>query len=496
MKILLLNPPFFSRYSRSQRSPAVTKSGTLYYPVWLAYAAAVLEQKGFELKLIDAPAQGLKQEEIVSLAQDYQPDLIVVDTSTPSIYNDVEIAAKLKSILPKSFITLVGTHVSALPEESLNLNQSIDAVARAEYDYTIAELAEVLTEQGDLTKVSGISFRQAGKIIHNPDRPRISNLDEIPFVSSVYKKHLNINQYFFAASDYPMVQIFTARGCPFQCFFCVYPQTIHGHLYRTRSAENVVKEFAYIQEQLPDVREVVIEDDTFSVDKQRVRKICQLLIQRKIKLKWNANVRADLDLDTMRLMKQAGCRLIIIGFESADQTILDNIQKGAQVERMDQFFSDTKKAKLLLHAAFMAGNPGETLETLAKTFALAKRFMPDTVQFFPLMAYPGTKAYKWAKENNLLKSERFSDWVTKEGLHNCVLNLPNLSSKELVQWCDISRKKYYLSFKYLCYKAKQMILQPQEIKRTLRAMFKFRKFLWRGSFDRSQGHKDTKSQVK
>jgi len=478
----MLNPPFFPRYSRSQRSPAVTKSGTLYYPVWLAYATGVLEKKGFSVKLIDAPAQGLNPQTVIELAREYNPGLIVIGTSTPSIYNDVEIGAKLKAVLPESFITLVGTHVSALPEESLALNKNIDAVARAEYDYTIAELAEVLGNKGDLTKVLGISFRQGEQIAHNPDRAKISNLDEIPFVSSVYKQHLNINNYFFAASDYPMVQIFTARGCPFQCFFCVYPQTIHGNLYRTRSAENVVDEFAYIKENLPEVREVVIEDDTFSVDKKRVKKICELLIERKINLKWNANVRADIDLATMQLMKKAGCRLIIIGFESADQTILDNIQKGAQVERMDQFFRDTKKAGLLLHAAFMAGNPGETKQTLAKTFALAKRFMPDTVQFFPLMAYPGTKAYQWAKENNLLKSQCFSDWVTKEGLHNCVLNLPNLSSQELVEWCDISRKKYYLSFRYLCYKAMQMILHPQEVKRTMRAMFKFRKFLWRGSF--------------
>ncbi|MBU1044919.1 MAG: B12-binding domain-containing radical SAM protein [Candidatus Omnitrophica bacterium] len=482
MKILMLNPPFFPRYSRSQRSPAVTKSGTLYYPVWLAYATAVLEKKGFDVRLVDAPAQGLNARAILDLAEAYDPGLIVLGTSTPSIYNDLEIGGKLKAILPQSFITLVGTHVSALPEESLNLNKSIDAVARAEYDYTIAELAEALVNKADLTKVLGISFRQNDQIIHNPDREKISNLDEIPFVSSVFKKHLNINNYFFAASDYPMVQIFTARGCPFQCFFCVYPQTIHGHIYRTRSAENVVDEFAYIKENLPQVREVVIEDDTFSVDKKRVKKICELLIQRKINLKWNANVRADLDLATMRLMKKAGCRLIIIGFESADQMILDNIQKGAQAEKMEQFFSNTKKAGLLLHAAFMAGNPGETRETLKKTFAFAKKSMPDTVQFFPLMAYPGTKAYQWAKDNNLLKSEKYSDWVTKEGLHNCVLNLPNLTSQELVEWCDISRKKYYLSFRYLCYKTIQMILHPQEIKRTFRAMFKFRKFLWRGSF--------------
>jgi len=482
MKILMLNPPFFPRYSRSQRSPAVTKSGTLYYPVWLAYATAVLEKKGFEVKLIDAPAQGLDRKDIETLVKDYKPGLIVIGTSTPSIYNDVEIGVKLKKIIPESFITLVGTHVSALPEESLDLDENIDAVARGEYDYTIAELADALSQKTDLSKVLGISFRGDKKVIHNPDRPKITNLDEIPFVSSVYKKHMTIKNYFFAASDYPMVQIFTARGCPFQCFFCVYPQTIHGNVYRTRSAENVVDEFAYIKENLPYVREIVIEDDTFSVDRKRVRKICELIIQRGIKIKWNANVRSDLDLATMQLMKKAGCRLIIIGFESADQKILDNIKKGARVDKMEGFFDNTKKAGLLLHAAFMAGNPGETTQTLAKTFALAKKFMPDTVQFFPLMAYPGTKAYKWAKDNNLLKSQRFSDWLTPEGLHNCVLNLPNLSSKELVEWCDISRKKYYLSFKYLFYKAGQMILHPSEVKRTLRATFKFRKFLWRGSF--------------
>ncbi|MFH1093330.1 MAG: radical SAM protein [Candidatus Omnitrophota bacterium] len=482
MKVLLLNPPFLPRFSRSQRSPAVTKSGTLYYPVWLAYAAGVLEQRGFDVKLIDAPAQGINKDQVMRIALDFNPGLIVVDTSTPSIYNDVSFSAALKKMLADSFITLVGTHVSAMPEESLALDENIDAVARGEYDYTVADLAKTLQEKGDLNTVLGITFRKNGKIINNEERPKIKELDDLPFVSSVYKKHLNIKNYFFAASDYPMVQIFTARGCPFRCFFCVYPQTIHGNTYRTRSPENVVDEFIYVQENLPEVREVVIEDDTFSVDKNRVRRICELLIQKNIKLKWNANVRADLDLDTMKLMKKAGCRLIIIGFESADQQILDNIDKGAQSERQEEFFKDTKKAGLLLHAAFMAGNPGETQETLDKTFAMAKRFMPDTVQFFPLMAYPGTRAYDWAKENNILKSNDFSDWLTKEGLHNCVLDLPNLSSKQLVQWCDASRRNYYLSFRYLWYKIKQIILNPVEAKRTIMSMYRFKKFLLRGSF--------------
>ena len=191
---------------------------------------------------------------------------------------------------------------------------------------------------------------------------------------------------------------------------------------------------------------------------------------------------SSITYDEMKLMKKAGCRLIIICFESANQQILDNIDKGSKVDRMDDFFKNTKKAGLLLHAAFMAGNPGETEETLAQTFAMAKRFMPDTVQFFPLMVYPGTRAYNWAKENDLLKSNDFSYWVTKEGLHNCVLNLPNLSSKQLVQWCDSSRRNYYLSFRYLWYKLKQMITRPQEAKRTIMAVYRFRKFLLRGSF--------------
>jgi len=482
MRVLLLNPPFFPRFSRSQRSPAVTKSGTLYYPVWLAYAAGVLEQQGFEVKLIDAPAQGYSRDEVTKLAWEFSPALMVLETSTPSIYNDVSVAEELKRVVPASFLVLVGTHVSALVEETFRLSPAIDAIARQEYDATLPEFARALEQNGDVGAVAGLSFRRGEQITHNPDRPKIPRLDELPFVSAMYKKHLNIRNYFFAASDYPMVQIFTARGCPFQCFFCVYPQTMHGHVYRVRSPENVAAEFAYIREHLPEVREVVIEDDTFTVDKARVHAICNLLIQQKNTLKWNANVRADLDLDTMKLMKQAGCRLIIIGFETADQGILDNIQKGSRAERMEGFFRDSKQAGLLLHAAFMAGNPGETKETLAKTFALAQRFMPDTVQFFPLMAYPGTKAYAWATENGYVRSSRYSDWVTSEGLHNCVLNVPGLSAADLVRWCDTSRRRYYLSLRYLWYKIRQVLVHPAEAPRTIMAFYRFRKFLWRGSF--------------
>ena len=228
MKILLLNPPFLRKFSRPQRSPAVTKSGTLYFPMWLAYAAGVLEKEGFEVDLIDAPADSYDLDYCIQRAKKFCPELIVTDTSTPSIYNDVEVAGKHKDQFPQSFLVLVGTHVSALPYETLNLDKRIDAIAQYEYEYTLAALAKTLADKGDLRKVLGLIFRENGELIHNPKRPYIENLDELPFVSKVYKKFLKIENYFNPNALYPMVTITTSRGCPFQCTFCVYPQTLMG----------------------------------------------------------------------------------------------------------------------------------------------------------------------------------------------------------------------------------------------------------------------------
>jgi len=299
----------------------------------------------------------------------------------------------------------------------------------------------------------------------------------LPMVSKVYKKHLNIRNYFFAASVYPQVQIFTARGCPFRCFFCNWPQTFQGRTYRARSAQNVADEFLYIKEYLPEVQGVVVEDDTFTVDKIRVKQICELLIKYKVNLKWNANVRTDLDFQTMKLMKDAGCYLLITGVESTQQDILDNIDKGLKSEYIAPFFANAKRSGLLVHAAFMAGNPGETADSLRNNLKLAKKYLPDTVQFFPLMPYPGTKAYEWAKINGYLKLNSYQDYITKDGLHNCVINPPGITAKELLNWCDKSRREYYLSLRYILYKLIRGIFNPQELLRTYKAFLTFRKHL-------------------
>ncbi len=481
MNILMLNPPFLKRFSRAQRSPAVIKSGTLYYPIWLTYATGVLEKEGHCVKLIDAPAEGEPLETVLKLTRDFKPQLAVLDTSTPSIHSDIKVAEEIKKENPDCFIALVGTHVSALPEETLRLSASIDAVARGEYDFTLKDLASVINSKGDLKGVPGLSFRNNGDIIHNINRPYIKNLDDLPFVSSVYKRHLKIENYFYSITKHPQITIMTSRGCPHQCSFCVYPQTIHGHIYRRRSVPNVIEEFKFIKREFPQVKEIFIEDDTFTLDKKYCAEFSEKIISEGINIPWTANSRVDVKEETLRRLKDANCRLLCIGIESGDQTILDNIRKGIKLEQITEFVENAKRIGILVHACFMVGNPGETKETLKKTLDFAKELKPDTVQFFPLMVYPGTEAYEWAKENGYLQTQDYSKWITEEGLHNCVISTPELSSDDLVKFCDEARRAFYLRPGYILSKVAQILTHPSESKRILKTSLIFFKYLFRGS---------------
>jgi len=483
MKILVLNPPFFPKYSRTSRSPAVTKGGTLYYPFWLASAVGVLERNNFEVKFIDAPAEGYNIKKVIQIAKKFAPELVIIETSTPSIDNDITVLESIRNELKRemdTFTILVGTHVSAVPEETMRKSDKIDAIARREYDYIVRDLAIALRDKKDLSTVRGLTYRKDRKIIKNPDMPPIEDLDKLPFVSEVYKTHLDVKKYFYAAARYPMLMIMTGRGCPFRCFFCNYPQVFSGRRYRLRSAENVVAEFEYIVKNIPEIKDIAIEDDTLTANLDRVKKMCRLIIQKGInkKIKWYANVRVNLDLESMVLMKEAGCRLLIAGYESGVQEILNNAHKGITLDQSREFAKNAKKSGLLVHGCFIFGLPGETRKTTQKTLKFAKELAPDTAQFFPLMPYPGTEAYKWAKEKGYLATEEYQNWLIENGQHNTVIDLPGLSAKEIIEECVKARKSFYLRPSYIGYKAKQMVTSPEEIKRTLKSAKTFFKHLF------------------
>jgi anaerobic magnesium-protoporphyrin IX monomethyl ester cyclase len=481
MKILMVNPPFKPKYSRTSRSPAVTKGGTIYYPIWLAYATSVLENEDFEVRLVDAPAQGFTLDDVLEIAKNFGPKMVVVDTSTPSINNDVAVASKIKHVT-KAFVVLVGTHVSAVPEETLNMNENTDAVTIHEYDYTLPELARCVEHKKDLKNVKGIAFRtNNGKIVKNPDRPVIENLDNLPFVSRVYKDHLNIKNYFYSSAGHPMVMIITGRGCPFKCFWCNWPQVFHGRRYRLRSAKNVVEEFEWVANNLPKVKEIGIEDDTLTADIQRVRKMCRMLIDKGLnkKIKWYANVRVNLDLETMKLMKEAGCRLLIPGYESGVQELLDAARKGIKLEQSRQFAQNAKKAGLLVHGCFIIGLPGETRDTAQQTIEFAKELDPDDAQFFPLIVYPGTEAFEWAEKNKYLTTRDFSKWNTEEGWHDSLISTEHLTKEEILELCNKARVEFYLRPKFILKTMRLMSASFNETKRVFKASPIFFRYLFK-----------------
>ena len=486
MKVYFINPPFkseFGKFSRESRSPAITKSGALYYPLWLIYAAMYSQKYGHSVLFLDAPAKPLNEEQSLNIIREANcaDALFVLDTSTPSIKSDVLFAEQIKEMYPQAFIVLVGTHPSACPEETLGYSKAVNAVAIGEYDCIIKDLADALEHKSDVQCVKGLCLRvDENKFMRTGVMPPMKHLDELPYAAQFIKEHLNEKDYFFAAATYPSIQIFTGRGCPFRCNFCVYPQTMHGHAFRARSAENVVGEFEYIANHFPDVKEVVIEDDTFTAIKKRVLDICNLLIEKGLnkRLKWLCNARVDLDYETMKAMKRAGCRLIIPGIERGSQQILDNIKKGTRVEQFYNYVRNAKKAGLLVHACYMVGNQGETKKTMHETLNLALKLNTDTAQFFPLIPYPGTEAYLWAKSNGYIEMD-YSKYCLPDGTHNTVLNLPGLSAQEMVDFCNMARKKYYLRLKYILHRLKVGIRHPSDLRRSIKAFGKLKHYLFK-----------------
>ena len=479
MKVTFINPPFkteYGKFSRESRSPSVGHSGVLYYPLWLIYAASVVKKEGFDIEFYDACAKRTDADETLRLIDSRIADsrLFVLDTSTPSSYSDVACAEKLKNKYPDSYVVLVGTHPSATVEETMAISQMVDCIARKEYDYIVRDLAIAIRDGKPFSDVNGLSYRaDNGEVINNPDAEYITNLDEIPFISKFVKEYLDVKDYVFAAAAFPSIQIFTGRGCPARCNFCVYPQTMHGHMYRLRSVDNVVAEFEYIVSNMPEVKEIVIEDDTFTVNKQRTVEICQKLIDKKIKIKWLCNARVNLDYDTMKLMKKAGCHLIIPGVESVNQQILKNIKKGTTVKQIEDYMANAKKAGLMVHACYMVGNNGETHETMCDTLQAALRFKTDTAQFFPLIPYPGTEAYEWAKSNGYING-KYDEYCQEDGTLNCIINTPELSSKELVDFCAYARKKYYLRPWYIGHRIVRGLTDFEDLKRSLKAFWRLK----------------------
>jgi anaerobic magnesium-protoporphyrin IX monomethyl ester cyclase len=491
MRVLFLNPPFHPRFSREQRSPAVTKSGTLYYPKWLATAAGVAIRKGYDVDLVDAPAAGFSVKQIIDRISSKKIEAVVCDTSTPSILNDVRVVESLIAANPRLHVLLVGRHVSALPVETLNMTGVLEAVAVREYEYTVRDWLAAKACGAELSSVDGLVWRtKTGDIVTNRSREAIHDLDELPFVSEIYKRFLHTPDYFYGHSLWPLVVFDSSRGCPYHCSFCVYPQTFSGHKMRYRSVANVADEFDFVAREMPEIKTIMLEDDTFIISKPRTIELAKELVRRGNRLPFDANCRADIGADSELLstLHQAGARLFCVGFESGDVEVIHAMKKNNDDRRDAKYHDEAHRfvrrcqdAGIMVHGCFMVGNLNETPETMEKTLRFAKSLRPDTAQFFPIMVYPGTTAYQQAKDRNYIQIDSWDGWLTKEGLHNSVITLPNLTHEQLVSFCDRARRSFYLDWRYLLYKLKQSLKDPRELQRNLKGFLTLSKYLLRGS---------------
>jgi radical SAM superfamily enzyme YgiQ (UPF0313 family) len=485
LKVFFLNIPFLERYTRESRSPGVAPSGTLYYPIYLALAAGLVRKHGYEIDFLDAPAENYDLLSTEARVLKFKPDLIVSTTVTASVHHDIKIMDHLAK-KTGALTLLVGTHPTARPLETLKMSPTLDAVAVGEYDFTVLEVvrhfASGKTREG-LSDVKGLAYRVGDQFFLNERRPWQENLDEIPWASLIYRDFLKIENYSYGAQLHPEVTIVSGRGCPFQCTFCVFPQTITGQRYRPRSVKDVLDEMEFIQKTWPQNKEIMFEDDTLTVDKERMRQLSEGILQRGLKVSWSGNARADFDdAELLALMKKAGCRLFCVGFESADQAILDQMRKGGSTVKMqERFVKACHAAGIMIHGCFLFGGAQETQESMRKTLDLAKRMKLDTAQFFPIMVYPGTKAYEEARARGELDSENYNEWLSQSGYYASQVHRGQLTGKDIAQFTDRAYHEFYLRPSFILSKALQFFVSPRERSRLLFGLkFFLKKIFTRG----------------
>ncbi|MBI1955552.1 MAG: hopanoid biosynthesis associated radical SAM protein HpnJ [Acidobacteria bacterium] len=452
MRTLLLNPPSFENFDggASSRWPATREIRSFWYPVWLTYPAGMIPNS----KVVDAPPHDITVEQTIQMSRDF--DFVVLFTSTPGFASDVRLAEMMKDVYPRLKIAFVGPHVTARPEQSLQASTAIDFVARREFDFSVTEFAA----GKPLEEIDGISYRRNGSVIHNPERPAIQDLDSLPFAVDIYKRDLDITRYNVPFLLHPFLSFYTERGCPALCTFCLWPQTLSGHPWRTRSSDNVAEEVRRALDYYPNLKEIFFDDDTFNIRKARVIELCAKL--KPLHFTWSCTSRVTVDYETLQAMKEAGCRLMIVGYESGDPQILKNIKKGATVEQALTFTQNCKKLGLVIHGDFIMGLPGETPETIRRTIEFAKKLDVETIQVSIAHAYPGTEFYDFVEKNGYLTADNMTD---DKGHQLPNISYPGLSNVDILDAVEQFYGEYYFRTRVVWRVIRKALLNSEERKR-------------------------------
>ncbi|MBF0144036.1 MAG: radical SAM protein [Magnetococcales bacterium] len=432
MDLLLIDPPWIVSNDRNlwKRVRSCLPS------LGLAYLASYAEKYGhYGCRILDCTAEEVSVAGVAARLQAFKADpprFIGITSTSPLIDNAIHIARLCKEQLPESRVILGGVHPSVDPDGVMQ-SPHVDAVVRGEGEVTVLELLN----GREWKDILGLTWRDDAGVHHNPERPLIRDLSEIPIPAYHL---LPIHRYRPAVGSFrrlPAMSLFATRGCPGRCTFC---HRAFGGKVRKRNAADVFKEVEYLYLN-HGIREICFYDDTFTVFKKEVAEFCRMLIDSKLDISWSCFSRVDrTDESLLRLMKQAGCHLMLFGVESADPEVLKNINKRISLDDVRETFRLCRQIGIDTRASLMFGNPGETRESIERTIRFAMEIDPDQAQFNITTAYRGTELYAWALENGYLVDEGRNDF----NVSDINLNLPTISPRELQRAYRWAHVRFYL----------------------------------------------------
>lgn len=468
MRVAILNPSFGDDFVRVARWSAKSRGRVQRHPEYLLIAAQILIDQGHDVIFVEAAAQNFTPEQSYDIVTAFQPQLLVIHATTPSIYNDIEQAKVIKE-RTHCKVAFVGQHVTAEPDNTFEIARDIvDYVLKGEYDYQLRDLAAGL----DFSQIGGMIWWNGKQVVHNPAGPTV-NVTELPFPAWQLIKP---EWYPDGGKKFPFLTLITGRGCNNACTFCRDPQLMYGFKLRNRTAMQVVDEMEYDLKVHPQIREIMFETDTFAADNDHVKTVCEEIIRRGLhkKLSWSCNMRVNTDLKMLPLMRESGCRMLMTGFEFGYDDGLAAVRKGGvNVEMAREYAIRANQLGFTIHGCFMIGAPGETRVTAQKTLDFAKSLPLDTIQITGVAAYPGTALYKWAKQNNYLLAKDWRDWLTSQKEQRTLLNYPQLSNKDIDYFIDKGLKEFYLRPKQMW----QMLVSIRSVGDLLRKLHGFGAFV-------------------
>lgn len=438
MKAFLINPPtgLYVREDRCQSSVGDFSVSVIRPPMDLMMMASSLGAVDVICKIKDYPVEGGDWKAFKNDFLDFNPELLIISTTTPTLKHDLLSCAIAKEINPQVLTIAKGAHFLTHNYEAMEEFSDLDIIIRGENELVIRE---IITNDG-LDMVKGITYRDNGRIKRNEDRFFLENLDELP----VPARHLLKNElYTRPDTGEPMAIIETSRGCPGSCIFCLVGQ-VAGKKIRNRSVGVIVDE---IQDCVTryNICNFHFKSDTFTWNKNWVLELCKEIIKRKLKIKWICNSRVDtLDRERILWMEKAGCWAIGLGIESGNQEILNKIKKAITLDQSREAVRLCKEFGIKSYAYFVVGFPWDNEKTINDSIQFAIELNPDFVDFFLPFPFPGTELQRVAREYNLI-----DETINAKAYSEAIMDTLFLPKEKLLKLKKGALRRFYMRPGYI-----------------------------------------------